>query len=567
MLWQASSTQLRCEAVTLFALASVLTTTSWALTPFRAATSSSPTDTLSSPLLDPYPSATPSLADVESRSLVPLRRLHQSRDSWRRRDPAPVRKADRWSDTIRRAEAERASEHTRWWVTTEPRVTLDTPSTGYTPSPHHTTQSNAYPDSLSKPTYGNKDPFKFGYVPPKKVPSRFRPRKPSATPTPIPTTPPPTYWSPHPPPTTLYEEPAVLPPPQDLLPYVPPRRPRWFSLDELFRMLTEGGGGQCVGGEGRVGVCMLRRNCHRLGGTPTSTCAFGYGNCCIAMRNDCGWEATRNRTYWSSPGPGSEVVTTGATCVLNVRKISNNICFIRLNFSRFSLTPPNEGNCLRDHLAVSGQNLNNFIPKLCGENSGQHLYIDVDTVPGPVELRINTVGIGFDREWEIEVTQIECNSPYRPSNNCLQYFTGSQGTFSTFNYVPNLPSQYLNNLNYATCIRKEAGFCSIVYTTTPTSATQSFELVNFVISPTGVATSVVPAGEAGTGLIQCPDDFVILAGTRLCGDRLNDGSAVPTRTDNGPVTDTTNGPFIVRFRSNGRNAGQGYQLSYQQIPC
>ncbi|XP_063611876.1 uncharacterized protein LOC134785456 [Penaeus indicus] len=209
-------------------------------------------------------------------------------------------------------------------------------------------------------------------------------------------------------------------------------------------MLTEGGGGQCVGGEGRVGVCMLRRNCHRLGGTPTTTCAFGYGNCCIAaMRNDCGWEATRNRTYWSSPGPGSEVVTTGASCVLNVRKLSNNICSIRLNFSRFSLTPPNEGNCLRDHLAVSGQNINNFIPKLCGENSGQHMYIDVDTVPGPVELRINTVGSGFDREWEIEVTQIECSSPYRPPSNCLQYFTGSQGTFSSFNYVPNLPSQYL----------------------------------------------------------------------------------------------------------------------------
>lgn len=573
-------TQPRREVVTLLAFALVLAPAR-ALAPFRGTTDAAPTDTLSSPLLDPYPSATPSLADVESRSLVPLRRLHQSRDPWRRRDPAPVRKADRWSDTIRRAEEERAAEKTRWWVSTEPRVTLDTPTTGYTPSPPRPAHADAFPGSLAKPPFGPKDPFKVGAAaPPKKVPSRFRPRKPSAAPTtappltywsprPQPTpTPPPTYWSPHPPPTTLYEEPAVLPPPQDLLPYVPPRRPRWFSLDELFRMLTEGGGGQCVGGEGRVGVCMLRRNCHRLGGTPTATCAFGYGNCCIAaMRNDCGWEATRNRTYWSSPGPGSQVVTTGATCVLKVRKLSNNICSIRLNFSRFSLTPPNEGNCLRDHLAVSGQNINNFIPKLCGENSGQHMYIDVDTVPGPVELRINTVGSGFDREWEIEVTQIECNSPYRPPNNCLQYFTGSQGTFSSFNYVPNLPSQYLNNLNYATCIRKEAGFCSIVYTTTPTSATQSFELVNFVISPTGVATSVVPAGEAGIGLIQCPDDFVIVAGTRLCGDRLNDGSAVPTRTDNGPVTDTTNGPFIVQFRSNGQNAGQGYQLTYQQIPC
>lgn len=231
-------TQPRREVVTLLALALVLAPAR-ALAPFRGTTDSAPTDTLSSPLLDPYPSATPSLADVESRSLVPLRRLHQSRDPWRRRDPAPVRKADRWSDTIRRAEEERAAEKTRWWVSTEPRVTLDTPTTGYTPSPPRPAHADAFPGSLAKPPFGPKDPFKVGAAaPPKKVPSRFRPRKPSAAPTtappltywsprPQPTpTPPPTYWSPHPPPTTLYEEPAVLPPPQDLLPYVPPRRPR-----------------------------------------------------------------------------------------------------------------------------------------------------------------------------------------------------------------------------------------------------------------------------------------------------------------------------------------------------
>lgn len=47
------------------------------------------------------------------------------------------------------------------------------------------------------------------------------------------------------------------------------------------------------------------------------------------------------------------------------------------------------------------------------------MYIDVDTVPGPVELRINTVGSGFDREWEIEVTQVRIKT-YKVIK-CLRY--------------------------------------------------------------------------------------------------------------------------------------------------
>ena len=47
---------------------------------------------------------------------------------------------------------------------------------------------------------------------------------------------------------------------------------------------------------------------------------------------------------------------------------------------------------------------------------------------------------------------------------------------------------------------------------------------------------MVPVGEAGVGLIQCPDDYLVLAGTRLCGDRFNDGSTDPQPTNSGPVT-------------------------------
>lgn len=44
------------------------------------------------------------------------------------------------------------------------------------------------------------------------------------------------------------------------------------------------------------------------------------------------------------------------------------------------------------------------------------------------------------------------------------------------------------------------------------------------------------AGEAGLGVVQCRGDYVVMAGTRLCGDRLNDASQEPQPTNNGPVT-------------------------------
>ncbi|XP_068210754.1 uncharacterized protein [Palaemon carinicauda] len=251
---------------------------------------------------------------------------------------------------------------------------------------------------------------------------------------------------------------------------------------------------------------------------------------------------------------------------MRVFKTSSSICHIRLDMRLFKLLGPTQGSCLRDRLVISGQNINAFIPKICGENTGQHMYVDVDTVTGPIELNINTVGEGLTRSWEILVTQIPCSSPQRPPANCLQYYTGAQGTFSSFNYLHGGPSQYLNNLNYAVCLRKEAGFCSIVYNNKVNGINQDFEIVNFRIGPS-LATSVVPVGEAGVGLIQCPDDYLIMAGTRLCGDRLNDGSTNPQPTNSAPVTDSTNGPFTVQFITNTESVGQGFRLQYQQYPC
>lgn len=48
--------------------------------------------------------------------------------------------------------------------------------------------------------------------------------------------------------------------------------------------------------------------------------------------------------------------------------------------------------------------------------------------------------------------------------------------------------------------------------------------------------SIVPNGEAGADVINCPDDYIIINGLRLCGYKLNDGSITSDFTMNAPVT-------------------------------
>ena len=93
-----------------------------------------------------------------------------------------------------------------------------------------------------------------------------------------------------------------------------------------------------------------------------------------------------------------------------------NICQIRLDFLKFDLDRPRTGICENDRFVVSGQASNSIVPPLCGYNSGQHLYIDLDQGNlGPITLNVITIG-QRPRLFDIRVTYIHCNSPHRGKN-------------------------------------------------------------------------------------------------------------------------------------------------------
>ena len=137
--------------------------------------------------------------------------------------------------------------------------------------------------------------------------------------------------------------------------------------------------------------------------------------------------------------------------------------------------------------------------------------------------------------------QVACGNVIAPPDGCLQYYPSPQGSFATFNYLPNGSSQYLvspqspsftilsafvtiiiiitiiiktakiydqliskfhvvlfmslltptlsifflsflqNNLNYVVCVGRATAFCSITYSAGDRMDNTTFQMVNFSI--------------------------------------------------------------------------------------
>ena len=152
-----------------------------------------------------------------------------------------------------------------------------------------------------------------------------------------------------------------------------------------------------------------------------------------------------------------------------------------------------------------------------------------------LEFTFSTTVTTVSRSWEIKVTQIECSSLARPYDaGCLQYFTGTTGRLTSFNFAQSSSSDYghLPSQKYANvflilqvktchfyiifsqniCIRQESGYCCITYNVCSDTNSWAFDNI--------AATSLVNT--------ECTTDFIEITGitytcetqelnTRLCG--------------------------------------------------
>lgn len=168
----------------------------------------------------------------------------------------------------------------------------------------------------------------------------------------------------------------------------------------------------------------------------------------------------------------------------------------------FSLAPPNgDGSCNTDYMAISGGS--SRVPRLCGQNTGQHVYVNFNGNAAITIALESTASFAFNRHWHFKLTQIPCDSEYRAPAGCLQYYvdgdTDDSGPIRSFNYG-SMPSSQTNsigvqgsrqiaNARYGICIRPAANQCSITYSL-PSSDPYAFTITGDVgaVDPTLLGT-------------------------------------------------------------------------------
>ncbi|XP_058828005.1 uncharacterized protein LOC131687925 [Topomyia yanbarensis] len=341
------------------------------------------------------------------------------------------------------------------------------------------------------------------------------------------------------------------------------RQSRVFPLYSVGRIANVA----CIGTNGLSGICQIRGECADNGGLASGQCSAltNQAVCCVFIQT-CGGTATQNVTYFQNSGYPLPY-NGGGTCSITVVPPDNTICQVRIDFTTFSLSQPDAtGTCLVDNIQIIG---GSTVPVICGENSGQHVYV---SLAGTTSLSIvvsMTSSISFNRVWNIQLSMISCTSQYQAPSGCLQYFMATSGEVASLNYgsaanpaLNNLGligTRELANANYGICIMAAVGQCSITYSL-PNGDPYAFTL-------SGDATAVAPAmlgtGAVGAQGTACTTDFLIIpnpvgiTNDRFCGLGLN------TITSAAPFTLF----YVTSVNDVGDVANRGFRLEYSQDAC
>ncbi|KDR10193.1 uncharacterized protein LOC110838169 isoform X1 [Zootermopsis nevadensis] len=326
---------------------------------------------------------------------------------------------------------------------------------------------------------------------------------------------------------------------------------------------------ECPSDDGRrTGVCLNVYECRMQGGRANGPCALGFGVCCVFTAT-CGADIVNNMTYFVSPAFPA-LSRDAAVCNVQIQKVAPSVSQLRLDFVHFNLGQPNRrtGVCESDVFVMSGGVTQNL--KLCGQNSGQHVYYDVENVKDPINIVINLTHNNLFRMWEIKIIQIEFTE--RAPAGCRQYHQGSSGIIQTMNFADN--GRHLADQDYNICMRQEEGMCSIAYEPCDEN---SFKIGPPVLSDPG-------SGDGGIGDSRDCDDKIVMpcdseeflmpesSGPGVC-DLLHCGSSFCNQGEKPCRIESSSTPFNIRvqfgpgIREESPEDNIGMCLHYEQLPC
>ncbi|KAI8430781.1 hypothetical protein MSG28_000943 [Choristoneura fumiferana] len=336
---------------------------------------------------------------------------------------------------------------------------------------------------------------------------------------------------------------------------------------------------ECSSANTMNGTCLARRECNNLNGTIAGTCASRRGRCCIVSRT-CGSTTNVNNTYFTSPGYPA-AYAGGAACSIIVNRCNSNICQLRIDFLDMVIAQPDgDGNCVTDSVSVTGGNT--IVPLICGDNTGQTIFVDFN---GDTAITITitaTLASTFSRRWNLRLVQLGCDCPGVAPNGCLQYYTGTTGTITSFNYgtAANQAlsaslvtgTRQIANLDYGICIRMEAGYCGIQYAQTANdiySFTVTGDVEGADNTVLGTTVGAVNGASCVTDFVVIPNPTVVATGASAGTDRFCGIGFVTVQSGAKPfvlyvVTDANEGATATTPPD---VANRGFSLTYTQVAC
>ncbi|CAH0564018.1 unnamed protein product [Brassicogethes aeneus] len=340
---------------------------------------------------------------------------------------------------------------------------------------------------------------------------------------------------------------------------------------------------ECRANDGRrKGVCMNTYECRIQNGKSYGPCALGFGVCCVFTAT-CNQEAYNNLTYFVNPD-FPDLTHQMTSCSLIVKKIDPEIAQLRLDFIHFNLGQPNRKNgvCEEDIFLMTGGKTKEL--KLCGLNSGQHAYYDVEDINEPITISMNLSRRAVSRLWEVRITQVPFAE--RAPAGCLQYHTGLKGVIQTMNFADN--GRHLAEQDYNICMRQEEGMCSIAY---EPCHEDSFKIdpnrqeveSNLDDALEGSGSDGVPQSRQMDSCgdmisLPCDSDDLIMpmdAGGTLpgfcnlihCGPSLCPSGQTPCRVESSSTPFTVGVHFGPSAREAPPDDNLGMCLVYDQLPC
>jgi len=359
------------------------------------------------------------------------------------------------------------------------------------------------------------------------------------------------------------------------------RKEKLFSMFSLVNFPND----ECTSSESECGTCMTASECSGLKGYVSGTCAQGFGGCCVVYHDTCGGTISTNRTYIRNPGYSSSYTTAG-TCTWTLAKSASNICMMRLDFDESSIAQPSSaGACTTDYFQGTPAKTGKATPLICGENAGQHIYIDAGDYSDSSATFALTLTGSTARKWKIKVSMIECNSLQKPPQGCLQYHTGTTGTVSSFNWQDSTAYEHLQSQSYNACVRQEQGYCKIGWKQSSTSidtfkpgrgaptAGTAFTSLNSAGCANANADSVIiPNGSDGGAYNQncangAPGPVSAPSVDQFCGGALTciTGSTTPAEV----ISNVRPFTLGVYFNDAENTAvdNRGFKLNYRQVAC